>query len=185
MFRGILGSALRVSEIVNCVHPRDTDPKGFVTVRAETCKTNRERLVRVTPEFLPYYRVWLQRIPEGPLVADPLTRAPYSRFALRRMVKAVMRESGIGYRPQRKEGMLSTHDLRHTWATWELASRRLNLIEVQQQLGHTDANMTQDFYLHCVTEMLYQDDKTPKWRSAALGQFAGESLSGAPRLKVV
>lgn len=86
----------------------------------------------------------------------------------------VLKVANIGQRPNRKSGLISIHDLRHTWATWELASGRCSLTEVQCQLGHISPEMTQAFYLHAVTELMYEPDKTPKWRAAALGKFEEE-----------
>lgn len=198
VFRITCGTGLRVSEIVNTFVPNDIDAKGFIIVRKETAKTNRERLVKVTPELLPYWRVWLQKIPvPGPLIPRPrldiagdmwvttktgkeykrkptatiMARAPYSRFDLGRMWDDVLIAADIGIRNGKP---MSIHKGRHTWATWELASGRCSLTEVQCQLGHVSPEMTQGFYLHAVTELMYETDKTPAWRAAALGEFQEE-----------
>jgi integrase len=62
---------------------------------------------------------------------------------------------------------LSIHKGRHTYATWELASKRLTPYEIQGQLGHVCVELTLQIYIHAVAEMLYATEE-PAWRKAAL-----------------
>ena len=160
--RMILGGGFRVSEICGLRKPEDCTQDGIIIVRKS--KTGRMRQVRVTPEYLPWYKAKWHSLPNGlwfprSEVNGRGYHRPYSTRRMQQLWADVLAAASV--RP------LSIHAGRHTYATWELATRRLLLHEVQAQLGHSSSRMTQDFYLHSVTECLYED-APPAWRSVAV-----------------
>lgn len=182
LVRFVLGTGLRVSEIPPLIIGADVSPEGIIQVRR--AKTGRRRQVRMSPELYPFFK----RREETYLHASPARKAaliesgllfprrngggvdlwgykegrllvPLSIAALQSYWYKVLAEAGI-----RKLGI---HSGRHTYATFELASKRLTFHEVQAQLGHSSEETTREVYAHVVVEMLYES-RSPNWWEVAL-----------------
>lgn len=179
LFRAALGTGARVSEIAR-FHTRDCDPEGFVFIGVS--KTGRSRLVRVLPEFEPWFRAWYHAA--GP--KDYMFQNSHGNYGVRqleRMWHWFCEAAGIGARelPDGTTRRIAIHGARHSFATWELASRRLDITECAVQLGHANVEMTRQFYQGVVVELLY-GDREPRWRAAALGRFGNQE---SKRLRAV
>lgn len=157
LWRFILGTGLRISEALALRVPEDCTPQGILHVR--TSKTGRPRSVRTSPELFPYYAARLATSQGARLFPIRSNKQAENWW------KEVEEISGVEHRDDR-----SCHGGRHSFSTWELASRRLSITEVQMQLGHKDASMTLGQYTHAIIEMMWKDDKTPRWWSVALQQ---------------
>jgi integrase len=146
----------------------------------------RSRLAQVIPELVP---VLAQRInrrlnDDHRLLFSRPDGGPYSRWTFERMWLEIMRlcEIDRGWIQSKTGGMRrdipSIHEGRHTYATWEIASRRLNDVEVATQIGNAP-HTTRDTYQHAIVEGLYKVNKIPKWRALA------EALHKNRRLRAV
>lgn len=152
LVRFVLGCGLRIQECAD-LRIEDCRDDGVLLVRKS--KTHRQRYVKVSPELLPYFLRHIAQFKKGPFFRWELYPDRHLDVrSLRRWWYEVMVEAGIRH--------CSPHIGRHTYATWELASKRLQLYEVQAQLGHTSVDTTY-IYLHSSPELLYRDDKTPKF----------------------
>lgn len=171
MVRMVLGAGLRVSEIPTLRKPEDCHEDGIIHVRKS--KTGLQRLVRVSPEYLPWYQAKWQSLSDGPWFPRSAVNGrgyttPYTTRTMQMWWAEVLSRANV--RP------LSIHAGRHTYATWELATRRLLIHEVQAQLGHRSEHMTLAFYSHAVVECLYNRSE-PEWRKVATNGTELKSLS--------
>ena len=155
MFRFALGTGLRVSEIVALRVPEDCGADGFVWIRKS--KSGRQRMVKVTPELRPYYLARIQRL-QGQKLFPGIT----TTRTLERWLDLLLEGSGIP--KKRGRGM---HGLRHSYATWEMATQRLNWVELAMQLGHKDPTCTMQVYAHSISEFMYEEERIPKWWTTA------------------
>jgi integrase len=172
--RAVLGFGPRVSELTQLL-VADCSPDGMVQIRNGKGKIRRRaddgtfsrpgtphhRQVRVMPEYLPHYlsRLGRAKAEESVFFFSKPNGEAYHRRTFWLWWSEVLEAAGIRH--------LKFHAGRHTYATWEIATRRLQPHEVQAQLGHLDVSMTLGQYTHSVTEMLYQEGP-PKWREVAL-----------------
>jgi integrase len=140
------------------LHADDITPEGLITIWKS--KTKRQRSVKASPELLPYLRAFSLRTANRPLFGEVTTTR-----TLQLWWDECMGAAGIPKR--RKRGC---HSGRHTYASFELASGRLNIVELQAQLGHVSVTMTLQKYCHAVTLFMYEKDKTPRWWAIARGQ---------------
>lgn len=156
LVRLILGTGLRVSEVLRVRVPEDVSRQGIIYVR-RGAKSGRPRPVKCSPELEPYF---LGRIKTsaGPHLFPGIT----STRTLELWWKEVFDLAGVEHRPGR-----SCHAGRHQYATEELNSGRLKPWQVQAQLGHKSINMTLGQYTHCLMERMYQEHKEPKWWALA------------------
>ena len=154
LVRFILGTGLRVSEVLRVRVPEDANMEGIVTVRIS--KNGRARKCKVSPELEPHY---LQRI----RMSEPGSLFPgvTNTRTLERWHDEAMAVCGIEKRVGR-----CCHALRHQFATEELNSERLPVWKVSRQLGHSSDRITLDTYTHCLVARMY-GDKIPKWWALA------------------
>lgn len=153
--RIVLGAGLRISEVL-ALHARDITPNGLITIWKS--KTRRQRSVKTSPELLPYLRQFSLKMENSPLFGEITTTR-----TLQLWWDECMGAAGIP-----KQCKRGCHGGRHTYASFELASGRLNIVELQAQLGHVSVTMTLQKYAHAITLMMYEEDKTPKWWAIAL-----------------
>jgi len=161
LVRFVLGLGLRVSEIVPLRIPEDCGMDGFISVRRS--KTGRQRIVKVSPELKSYYITRVQRLMrEG---EGKLFPGVTSKRTLERWVDLVMDGAGV----EKVQGR-GIHGLRHSFCTFEIASRRLDWHEAALALGHSTPVTTQAVYAHALTEYMFEPDENriPKWREIAL-----------------
>jgi integrase len=152
--RIVFGAGLRVSELLKLSVPENCHPNGIISVIKS--KRGRSRSVKISPELAPYWPNLLNK--PGQVFSATTTRT------LERWWDDTMEAAGIP-----KNGR-SIHSGRHTYASTELASRRLNAVEVQTQLGHRSITMTLGMYVHATTESMYNENKIPAWWDIARGQ---------------
>lgn len=187
--RHVLGTGCRVSELINLVLSDEILPSpmnfcrsdGFLYLRKWKDTTgkhhvNRERIVKVIPEYLPHYQErWHRLRAEGCEVFFPNTLTGeniINKRILQRRWEETLRAAGI-CTWRNKYGI---HCGRHTYATHELMSRPGMKPELMQYLlGHKHIEETLDTYTHAVLGVwtLYEDNgpKEPVWWQEALGKF--------------
>jgi len=165
LWRFGLGTGLRQAEII---HQRkgttivETDSGGAtVSVNAEWSKTGRPRVTPCTPELVPFLILWLQDRSEGEYLFHKVNGSPYTTRTLERWWNEVCELAGL-------PNLDGLHGARHTYATQELMSGRLELWQVSQFLGHSKFSITVDNYAWAFAELAYQDHTDPQWRDVAL-----------------
>jgi integrase len=153
--RIVLGAGLRIAEVLR-LHSDDITPEGLITIWKS--KTRRQRSVKTSPELLPFLRQFSLKMENRPLFGEITTTR-----TLQLWWDECMEAAGIPKHQKR-----GCHSGRHTYASFELASGRLNIAELQAQLGHVSVTMTLQKYCHSVTLFMYSEDKTPKFWAVAL-----------------
>jgi len=154
-WRLLWGAGLRISEALALRVPEDCKPDGRLFVRKS--KTGRQRVVMCSPELKPYL---IARLPKcDRTLFDGIT----STRTLERWWTLLEGASGIEHLPGR-----GPHSGRHGYATYELSSRRLSIIEVQRQMGHASLGTTISLYVHADVMTMYEENKIPRWWSYAL-----------------
>ena len=183
LVRFVFGTGLRVGEIPPLRIGADISPDGVLLVRRS--KSGRQRQVAMSPELYPFFKLremsYLRASPaRKKLLAEsgllfprrngggedlwgydenrlmkPLNKRTLQMYWTRVIAEADVRQ-------------LSIHCGRHTYATMELASRRLTFKEVQSQLGHGAEETTREVYQHVVVEGLYNPTWKPLWWEIAL-----------------
>lgn len=162
LIRFVLGLGLRVSEIPPLRIPEDCWEDGFIIVRRS--KTGRKRMVKCSPELKPFYLARVIRLTNER--AGKLFPGITHKRTLERWWQEVMDAAGV----PRVDGR-NIHGGRHAYATFEIASKRLDWHEVALQLGHSTPATTMKTYAHAVSEYLYEEDpakRRPKWWAVAL-----------------
>jgi len=164
VFRAVLGTGARIGELANLL-VTDCHSDGVLILRKT--KTQRPRQVRCTPEFMPYFQRRMGSLPSSQtwLIENPGTSQPYSIDTLERWWDDIV--SAVGLR------RLTPHAGRHTYASNELATKRMTIEELQGFLGHKRREMTSDFYLHSMAEFAYRDlqAQPPLFWAAALEEI--------------
>ena len=143
----------------------------------------RHRLAQVIPELVPQFqRRYERRVQEGhALLFSRPDGTPYRVLTFQTWWMDVMRLCEIDRGMiQGRDGRLrhdrpSIHEGRHTFATWEVAARRLNAEEVAAQIGN-DPTTTRTTYQHAILETLFLENKTPQWRTLAASVFTERKL---------
>lgn len=166
--RTILGTGLRVSEAANLKAPADIEFNGIIHVR--NGKGSKSRQVMASPELQPFLAMWLHEFlgTNGYLFHNS-NGSQMNRDQLGYMWKKVLRDAGV-------TRCLSIHKGRHTYASWMHALRRLDLHEIQAQLGHESYEMTVEFYDHALIETMHKREKDPAWEP----EWLKESRNGRP-----
>lgn len=155
--RILLATGMRIGEIPQLRVPQDCEETGVITIRKT--KTGRPRQIMISPEGKPYYLEWLKVTGRGALFKSSWGTAAQVR-TLRLWWEQTLKACGMRH--------VHPHVARHTYASWENASGRLNMIEIRDQLGHRSIKTTLDYYEHSDVMTRYRDDKTPAWWDAAL-----------------
>ena len=200
----VLAVGMRVSEILEIyLHP--TEGKSYCTLvegpdglqgrfylvgtkgkgggRKGRIAPKRHRLSQVIPEAVPWFkRRYEQRLRDGHnLLFSRQDGLPYRKLNLQEWWYQVMRLCGINRgwvktdSGMKRHAIPSIHCGRHSFATWEIASRRLAYEEVAAQLGNSP-NMVRTTYAHAVMETIFLTDKTPAWRAEAMAMGQGRHL---------
>jgi len=162
LVRLVLGTGIRVGELTairlaDCASDRITVRRSGLN--SQTTKANGVRTVRVMPELLPHYQKHVNRLNGQVHRPEYLFRGVSDR-TLMRWWKEVLDECGVR--------SLSVHKGRHTYATHELQSGRLNLIQVKSQLGHSPGSQVAErYYVHSLPDYIYATG-APRWRDLAL-----------------
>lgn len=168
------------------------DTKGKGGGKKGRIAPKRSRLAQVIPELAQAFkRRYDRRVREGQeLLFSRPDRLPYKPLTFNDTTNGngwwwqAMRKCGIdrgrvhGRNGKSKLDRPSIHAGRHTYATWELSSRRLNEVELAAQLGNSP-DTVRSVYAHAVTEMLYRKNKMPEWRGVA------STLVGQGKLRAV
>lgn len=137
-----LGTGIRLSELVglklNSLNFQPTQES--VRVRG---KGNKERTVPLNPEVVKVLTRYLQKRPEVTSKFFFISRLGdgLSSGGVYHLIKHYIREAGIN---KEKVGV---HSLRHTFATSLLNNKNINLVHIQQLLGHKKIETTRR-YLH-------------------------------------
>jgi len=156
--------ALRVADVV--------DNKILIIRKSKS----RPREVRVIPELQPFIEGWLQG-PNEYLLWDGINPdRPLNRFTVLRQWQRILVATNTGYRINKAGnlGPMSVHKARHTFATWEIALRRLTEAEAATMLGDT-VKMVHDYYQSVIVNYRAEyGDHYPEWPSVALAKFRNQ-----------
>lgn len=154
MVRIALGTGLRVGELSR-LSWADVRPSsnGFI-IHVEETKTGVPRDVPATPELTPYLaREMAQRGTGGRIFG-------VGERTLERWWNEVCESAGV-------RNLGGIHGARHTYASWELALKRLDLLAVSSFLGHAEVGMTTGYYAVMPPEMAYMEGQ-PEWVEVAM-----------------
>lgn len=154
MGRIIFSSGLRISEVLRMSVPENCFPNYIISVIKS--KRGKSRDVRISPELEPTFRVMLRK--PGRVFSVTTTRQ-LERWWDECLAVAKIEKRGRG-----------PHDARHTYATSELASGRIDLAQLSRNLGHASVTMTANFYIHAEASMMFAKDKIPPWWALANSQ---------------
>ena len=162
LVRFIVGTGARVGEVSH-LRMEDCHPDGVVVLRKT--KNGKVRQVHVTPELMVFWPAMLERRASWIwFFESELTGERRKVRRLQQMWKSVMLAAGLDRLADNK----GPHVGRHTYATWELASRRRQCFEVQHALGHYSFDLTSNVYSGAPAEWAYQD-RDPDWWEVAIG----------------
>ncbi|MFA5868058.1 MAG: site-specific integrase [Actinomycetota bacterium] len=163
--RFALGNGLREIEIVHQAKGTtivDRNDQITAHVAAEWSKNHKPRETPCTPELAPFLRSWLEEMEEGEYLFHKSNGEPYTTRHLQRWWNELCAAAGL-------PNLAGMHGTRHTWATEELRSKRLDILQVSKFLGHVRIEITMNYYGHAVAESAYSTEP-PKWWSVALCQ---------------
>ncbi len=179
LFRFLLEAASRYGETV-AITWADLDLDTLaVTLRAETTKADRSRVIPIGARLvreLADLRQIHERLLRGPVSGtDPVFRTPDgARWCgptnnIMRIFNRLLETAGIPRLDERGK-KLDIHSLRHTAAS-RYASRGIGLVHLQTLLGHADPKLTSRVYTHLGVEELRDalDQATTKGESARRG----------------
>jgi len=140
----MLKAGLRVSEVVS-LRPADVNLNGDLFI--QEAKNNRDRHVPFGPILGDWLKQWAAiRNPEAETFFHTRTLKPLTTRHIQYICEDLSRKSRVYIQDGKKERPVYPHALRHTCATQWLESG-LNLIEVQELLGHENVATT-TIYTH-------------------------------------
>ncbi len=169
-----LGSGLRLNELRE-VRVSDLDlDRRELTVRSETSKSGRSRVVYLHPAVVRELDRYLRdrgsgREPDAPLFPTR-TGSQFTPWGFAKVFQRLRRESGIR--------QFSAHLLRHTWATNYMRQPGTSVLELQRQGGWRDLGMVAR-YSHAVPPRDLQALPNPLARSekSAFSQLPSRGVS--------
>lgn len=146
-----VNSGLRVSEIIN-LKIADID---YIERELYIRNTKREayRRVPVDKDTLSVVKDYIERAKPLEYVFESNKNTQLSRKSLDRSLKTYGEKAGI------KKEKCHFHALRHTYATTLLNDENMQLIEIQELLGHKDI-MTTTIYVHVDNRKLKEKRST-------------------------
>jgi excisionase family DNA binding protein len=137
-----LNTGMRVSEILGLTWPDVDLERGHITVKAESSKSGRARVIPVNKALAAVLSVLKTKAggKQGHvfLYQDPATGKQRPVKTIRKAFNQACRRAGIKN--------LRFHDLRHTFGS-RLSSRGADLVSVKNLLGHANLKTT-EVYLH-------------------------------------
>lgn len=148
----LLFCGLRRGELLG-LQVKDIDViKREITIRGETSKSKRKRILRIHPTLLLHIRDYLserniRRFRTEYLIASNNGDSGLSKDGLMHWVKRLIKISGVQFH---------LHMFRHTFAC-KLAETGVNLFRVQKLMGHTDIRMTAKYARSMRTEDMEED----------------------------
>jgi integrase len=156
LWRAFIETGARHGELVHTTWQDLDVPNRTLTLRAETTKTAKERVIPLREDLV--QRLWdlrrahLRVRRRRPIKSDHIFLSPEgldwnltSKSALR-ILRRVLERAGIPHRTERGE-IVDVHSLRHTCAS-RLARSGVGLLQAQRILGHADVRMTAQVYSH-------------------------------------
>jgi len=146
----LLFCGFRRSELLN-LQLRDVDFENkMITVRAETCKSDRLRVIPMHSQVILCLKDYLkerQKYTTPYLIVSRNYDGKLGNHGLKHLFVKISESSGIKFH---------THQFRHTFAVNFLKSSN-NLAKLKQLLGHTDISMTAQ-YLRCLPILEFRKD---------------------------
>lgn len=148
----LLFCGLRKGELSG-LQVRDIDmDRREITIRGETSKSKRTRILRIHPTLLLHIRDYLKernirRLRTEYLIASNKGDSGLSKEGLMHWVKRLIKISGVQFH---------LHMFRHTFAC-KLAENDVNLFKIQKMMGHTDIRMTAKYARSIRTEDMEED----------------------------
>jgi len=121
--------------------------KAELTIRAETSKSKKTRVLKIHPTLLLHIKDYLkERTFYGRktemLIVTALKDEGLTRHGLKHWVKGLIKKSGVQFH---------LHQFRHTFAC-KLCEADVNVFKVQKMMGHTDIAMTMRYARSLKTE---------------------------------
>lgn len=126
--------------------------KNHVTVRAETSKSKRQRVLHMHPTLVMHVKDYMkERNSRGLktqfLIVSTKKDAGLTRDGLKHWVKGLIQKSGV---------KLHLHRFRHTFAC-KLAEADVNTFKIQKLMGHSSIDMTMKYARSLRTEDMAED----------------------------
>lgn len=150
MLLTLYSTGMRASELAH-LKVADVDSRRMV-IRIDCGKGRKDRYVPLSEKLLKLLRAyWREQRPRRWLFPGKREGTSVTRNTVAKMVKALVRRTAI-------EKKVTTHTLRHTYATHLLESG-VDIRRIQMLLGHRSLRTTAR-YLH-VAQGFLQDTKTP------------------------
>lgn len=144
IFSIILNCGLRKGELLGLKN-RDIDlERRYLTVRAETSKSKRQRVLPLNSSVIPKIEDYLEEkrkvgIDSEYLLASDGRNGHLGYNGIKHLVEKIKESSGVNFH---------LHQFRHTFAI-NLLAKKTDSSKLKQLLGHKDIRMT-DAYLRCL-----------------------------------
>ncbi|WP_259068719.1 tyrosine-type recombinase/integrase [Mucilaginibacter sp. X4EP1] len=146
----LLFCGLRKGELIS-LHVSDLDLiKNELTVRAETSKSKKTRVLKMHPTLAMHIKDYLnerRKLKTEWLIVATKGDSGLTRHGLKHWVKSLILKSGVKFH---------LHQFRHTFAC-KLCEANVNVFKVQKMMGHTDIAMTMRYARSMRTEDMIDD----------------------------
>lgn len=126
--------------------------KNEITVRGETSKSKKTRVLKLHPTLALHIREYLKErnahnLKTENLIVTTKKDQGLTRHGLHHWVKSLITKSGVKFH---------LHQFRHTFAC-KLCEANVNVFKVQKMMGHTDVAMTMKYARSMKTEDMAED----------------------------
>ncbi len=126
--------------------------KREITIKGETSKSKRTRILKIHPTLLLHLREYLRErnsrgIKTEYLIVSNNSDAGLTRDGLKHWVHNLIKKSGVKFH---------LHQFRHTFAC-KLAEENVNIFKIQKMMGHSNISMTMKYARSMKTENMEDD----------------------------
>ncbi len=146
----LLFCGLRKGELV-ALQLKDIDLiKNELTVRGETSKSKKTRVLKMHPTLVMHLRDYIQErrhLKTEHLIVSFRGDTGLTRHGLKHWVESLITRSGVRFH---------LHQFRHTFAC-KLCEANVNVFKVQKMMGHIDVSMTMKYARSMKTEDMLED----------------------------
>lgn len=146
----LLFCGIRKGEFIS-LQVKDVDiEKKEITIRGETSKSKRTRILKIHPTLLLHLKDYFQErrnLKTEWLIVSNRGDSGLTREGLKHWVKSIIDKSGIKFH---------LHVIRHTFAC-KLAESDVNIFKIQKMMGHQNVSMTMRYSRSLQTEDMGED----------------------------
>jgi site-specific recombinase XerD len=146
----LLFCGMRKGEFIS-LQVKDVDLiKNEITIRAETSKSKRTRVLKMHPTLILHVKEYLKerkQLKTEHLIVTHRGDNGLTRHGLKHWVKSLIIKSGVKFH---------LHQFRHTFAC-KLCEANVNVFKVQKLMGHNDISMTMKYARSMRTEDMTED----------------------------